>query len=234
MSTRPCARVLMTPMTLPRSFRLLAPAASMHSVINASSSPSLELLRKIALEYEYLGFFFGDQIFPAAVAILTRRVAALLDHALEDCLNSRIIERPASVDLALLDRCEGHSQNERRALSPAFSAACMSCWRRSLSAMTGNCGSVETSTPCGRARAAFHVPFHGRRLLALPFLSRLLVELAATQLCQNTGLFAGPLEAAQRGIEVFAFSDSDARHQMLVMAIVKKKRPARPALSREY
>ena len=40
MSTRPAARVLMTPMTLPRSLTLVAPAASMHSAMNVSSSAS--------------------------------------------------------------------------------------------------------------------------------------------------------------------------------------------------
>ena len=88
---------------------------------------------------------------------------------------------------------------------------------------------VESSTPCGSARATFHVPFDGSGFLALALLRRFLVELAAAQLCQNTCLFAGALKTAQSCIEVFAFSNSDAGHQVLTITIVEKKRPARPA-----
>jgi hypothetical protein len=65
------------------------------------------------------------------------------------------------------------------------------------------------------------VPFYGSRLLAFAFLGRFFVELAAAQLCQNTRLLAGPLETAQRCVEVLAFSDSDAWHQMLATMLMK-------------
>ena len=97
-------------MTLPRSLTLVAPAASMHSAMNVSSSASLNGCGKIGLEHFDLGFFFGDEIGAAAVAKLSQRVFALLDHALDDRLNARIIERPARIDLALLDACEGHAE----------------------------------------------------------------------------------------------------------------------------
>jgi len=91
---------------------------------------------------------------------------------------------------------------------------------------------VESSTPCGGARAALHVPLDGGGFLTFALLSRFFVELPTAQLCQNTGLFTGALKAAQGCIEVFAFSNSDAGHQVLTNAVVKKKRPARPATER--
>jgi hypothetical protein len=57
------------------------------------------------------------------------------------------------------------------------------------------------------------VALHGRRFLALSFLRGLFVELSAPQLGQDTGFLAGTFEAAQRCIEVLAFSYSDARHR---------------------
>ena len=72
MSTRPAARVLMTPMTLPRSLTLVAPAASMHSAMNVSSSDSRQRLRQIGLEDLDLGFFLRHEIGAAAVAELRR------------------------------------------------------------------------------------------------------------------------------------------------------------------
>ena len=48
--------------------------------------------------------------------------------------------------------------------------------------------------------------------LAFAFLRRLLVVLTPTQLCQNAGLFARTLKAAQSTVEMFTFSNSYARH----------------------
>jgi hypothetical protein len=56
---------------------------------------------------------------------------------------------------------------------------------------------------------------HGGSLLPFPFLGRLLVEFAATQLRQYSGLLAGALEAPQSGIEILVLSDTDARHRYL-------------------
>jgi hypothetical protein len=53
------------------------------------------------------------------------------------------------------------------------------------------------------------------RLLAFPFLRRLLVEFAPPQLGQDSRLLAGALEAPQGGIEILVFSDANARHRYL-------------------
>ena len=52
----------------------------------------------------------------------------------------------------------------------------------------------------------------GRSLLAFALLGGLLVVLSSAELCQNTGLLACALEPAQRGIEMFTFSYSNAWH----------------------
>ena len=138
MSTRPAARVLMTPMTLPRSLRLVAPAASMHSAMNVSSSASDNGCGKIGLEDLELGFFLRHEIGAAAVAELRERVFALLDHALDDGLHAGVVERAARIDFALLDAGQVPcAMTLKRALSPLRIAACMSSVRRSLSDMTG-------------------------------------------------------------------------------------------------
>lgn len=53
----------------------------------------------------------------------------------------------------------------------------------------------------------------GRSLLALAFLGRLFVELAAARFGNHTRLFAGALEAAQRILEGFVFLDLYIGHQ---------------------
>jgi hypothetical protein len=55
------------------------------------------------------------------------------------------------------------------------------------------------------------VALHRGGFFTLALLRRLLVELAATQLGQDTGFLASTFEAAQRCIEVLALSYSDAR-----------------------
>jgi hypothetical protein len=71
------------------------------------------------------------------------------------------------------------------------------------------------------------VAFHGGGLLALSLLRRFLVEFAATQLGEHAGLLAGAFEAPQCGIEVLAFSNSNARHRILV---AKKDKPAKAGI----
>jgi hypothetical protein len=66
------------------------------------------------------------------------------------------------------------------------------------------------------------VAFDGGRFLALAFLRRFLVKLAAPQLGQDTGFLTGAFEAAQRCIEVLALSYSDARHRVLVNVQCRK------------
>jgi len=61
----------------------------------------------------------------------------------------------------------------------------------------------------------FHVPLDGGRLLPFPLLGRLLVEFAAAQLREHTGLLAGALEATQRGVEILVLADTDAGHSDL-------------------
>jgi hypothetical protein len=56
------------------------------------------------------------------------------------------------------------------------------------------------------------VTLHGRSLLALAFLGRLLVKLTATKLGQDTGLLTGPLEATQRGVKILVFAYAYTRH----------------------
>ncbi len=53
---------------------------------------------------------------------------------------------------------------------------------------------------------------NGSGFLALTFLRRLLIELAAAELGQNTGFLASTLEAAQSGIEVFVLFYTYAGH----------------------
>src|SRR5690606_24499619 len=66
------------------------------------------------------------------------------------------------------------------------------------------------------AGAALQMPFDRGRALALAFLSRFLVELTPTQLGQNARLLAGALETTQSRVEVLTFSNSYARHQVLL------------------
>ena len=119
MSTRPAARVLMTPMTLPRSLTLVAPGG-----VDTFGDEGIELgfrqrLRQVGLENLELGFFLRDEIGAAAVAELRERVLALLDHALDDGLHAGIVERPARVDLALLDAGERHANDAQTRLVAA-------------------------------------------------------------------------------------------------------------------
>src|SRR5690348_9406525 len=74
--------------------------------------------------------------------------------------------------------------------------------------------SIETSAAGGLAGQLLHVALHGRGLLALALLGRLLVELAAAQLGHHAGLLAGALEAAQGGIEMFVLFDTHAGHSL--------------------
>ena len=49
------------------------------------------------------------------------------------------------------------------------------------------------------------MPLHSGRFFALTLLGRLLVELATTEFGQNSGFFAGALEAPQGGIKNLIF-----------------------------
>ena len=101
----------MTPMTLPRSLTLVALAASMHSAMNVSSSASDERLRQVGLQHFDLGLFFVHEIRRGRRrGTASARVLALLDHALDDGLHAGIVERPARIDLALLDARKRHAQ----------------------------------------------------------------------------------------------------------------------------
>src|SRR4029077_5658734 len=101
-----------------------------------------------------------------------------------------------------------------RSLSPARIAVFMSSGTRALSAMALWCSPLP-----GAAHAvagdALHVALDGRRLLALPLLRGLLVELAPAQLGENAGLLARAFETPQGGIEVLILTDANARHQNL-------------------
>src|SRR5262245_17683165 len=101
----------------------------------------------------------------------------------------------------------------RRSLSLARIAAFMSSVMRSLSDIdvdrdgfvAGLVGAGRTGTAAAAADVAgdaLHVALHCRGLLAFPFLRGLLVEFAPPQLGQDSGLFAGALEAPQGGIEI--------------------------------
>lgn len=56
---------------------------------------------------------------------------------------------------------------------------------------------------------------NGSRFFALAFLRGFLVELAATQFCEDAGFLAGALKTPQRGVEIFVFPDLDLRHCVL-------------------
>src|SRR5258705_3748131 len=86
----------------------------------------------------------------------------------------------------------------------------ISSWMRVLSVMdacSSACGADEV------ARDALDVALHCGGLLALTLLRGLLVEFAAAQLGEYTRLLTGTLEAAQGGIKVLVFPDSNARHR---------------------
>src|SRR5690606_12699017 len=116
----------------------------------------------------------------------------------------------------------------RRSASLARMAAFMSSVMRSFNDMDGESGqglirgartrpATAVSVRAGRTaaavtRGALHVALHGRGLLALALLGGLFVELTAPQFGQHAGLLAGTLETPQGGIEIFVFSDADARH----------------------
>jgi hypothetical protein len=51
-----------------------------------------------------------------------------------------------------------------------------------------------------------------RGFFAFPFLSRLLVKLAASKLGQYSRFLAGALETTQGGVEVLVFLKADTRH----------------------
>jgi hypothetical protein len=44
----------------------------------------------------------------------------LLDHALDDGLDAGIVQRPARIDLALLDAGQGHAKHAEACLVAAF------------------------------------------------------------------------------------------------------------------
>src|SRR5688500_15869465 len=62
------------------------------------------------------------------------------------------------------------------------------------------------------ARAPTQLTLHRGRSLALAFLGRLLIELALAGFGQNTGFFAGTLEATQSKLKRLVFADFDAGH----------------------
>jgi len=67
------------------------------------------------------------------------------------------------------------------------------------------------------AGRALQVAFDGGGLLTLALLRRLLVILAAAQLCQDTGLLAGALEAAQRGVKILILFYTNTGHTNSVL-----------------
>src|SRR5699024_6053967 len=82
----------------------------------------------------------------------------------------------------------------------------------SASACTGAGRSVQALALGDVARGAARLALHGGRGLALALLGRLLVILALAGFGQDTGLFAGALEAAQGKLERLVFADFDAGH----------------------
>src|SRR5690625_1596693 len=99
----------------------------------------------------------------------------------------------------------------RRCASRALSAAFMSVSRRVLRLfMMSRCrDSVESATPRLLARSLLGVTLDGGRALALAFLGGFFVELALSQFRHDAGLLTGPLEAAQRDVELFVVPYSD-------------------------
>src|SRR5262249_52962642 len=62
------------------------------------------------------------------------------------------------------------------------------------------------------AAKALVVALHCSRELALAFGRRLFIELSSAQLGKQTGLFDGPLEAAQRDFERLVLANANTRH----------------------
>ena len=74
--------------------------------------------------------------------------------------------------------------------------------------------SVHSGAPHYLSRLPLHVSFDSGGFFAFSFLGRLLIVFASTQFGEHTRLFAGALEAPQRGIEVLTFSYTNAWHLM--------------------
>ena len=93
--------------------------------VDALGEESIELcigerLRQVGLEDLELSLFLGDEIGAIALAKLSQRILALLDHALENGLHAGIIQRPTRIDLALLDPGKRHAQHAEACLVAAF------------------------------------------------------------------------------------------------------------------
>src|SRR6185295_16896732 len=78
-----------------------------------------ERLGQVRLQHLDLGFFLVHEILAAAGAILSDRVAALLDHAFDDALHSGVVEWAPRVDLALLNARQRQPQNTQTRLVAA-------------------------------------------------------------------------------------------------------------------
>src|SRR3984885_8597501 len=77
---------------------------------------------------------------------------------------------------------------------------------------TGRCAAAAAHV---LARQTLQMTLHRSGLLSLTLLGRLLVEFTSTKLGEDTGLFAGALEAAQGGVEILVFADTNAGHSNL-------------------
>src|SRR5258705_9890774 len=106
----------------------------------------------------------------------------------------------------------------------------ISSWMRALSvtdACSSACGADEV------ARDALDVALHRGGLLALTLLRGLFVEFAAAQLGEHAGLLTGALEAAQGGVKVLVFPDSDARHRTQPLDSNNRLTTVRPCRGRD-
>src|SRR5690606_5950681 len=88
----------------------------------------------------------------------------------------------------------------------------------------GRRGSVQAAALGHVARNATQVTLHRGSRLALALLRGLLVELALAGFGQNTGLFAGALEAAQGKLKWLVFADFDAGHGSSGMYLADRER----------
>ena len=69
------------------------------------------------------------------------------------------------------------------------------------------------------ATDALVVALHGGGVLALALSRGLLIELARTQLGEQTGLFDGALEATQSAFKRFVFLQSNDRHKVIGLLV---------------
>ena len=183
-----------------------APVEAMAASTSRLISDSLSGAGRYAVMISSLAVFLRNQIVAAGLLELGDRFAPLLDHPVEHGDDLRIIQLDTLVDFTLLDGGQNQPDGGQARLVPCPHGILHILLDAVLDghAQKGS-GQYRRTRRASSRDTFFWLRFTAAAMLALAFLCRLFVELAATHFGQHAGLFTGAFETAQRDFKGLVF-----------------------------